>query len=80
MQRLAARDKHDGFRVIVRKNAAQVKLYSRPGNDLTYRFPLIAETLACPSQHGRGSLISSDILIGFQSLEASRQAPVIVAS
>ena len=37
--------KHDGFRVIARKNAAQVKLYSRPGNDLTYRFPLIVETL-----------------------------------
>src|SRR5690349_12058296 len=38
--------KHDGFRVIARTNAAQVKLYSRPGNDLTYRFPLIVETLA----------------------------------
>jgi ATP-dependent DNA ligase len=38
--------KHDGFRVIARKNAAQVKLYSRPGNDLTYRFPLVVETLA----------------------------------
>jgi ATP-dependent DNA ligase len=25
---------------------AQVRLYSRPGNDLTYRFPLIVETLA----------------------------------
>jgi hypothetical protein len=29
--------KHDGFRVIARKG---VKLYSRPGNDLTWRFPL----------------------------------------
>jgi bifunctional non-homologous end joining protein LigD len=38
--------KHDGFRVIAHKNAAQVKLYSRPGNDLTYRFPLIVETMA----------------------------------
>jgi bifunctional non-homologous end joining protein LigD len=38
--------KHDGFRVIARKNAAQVRLYSRPGNDLTHRFPLIVETLA----------------------------------
>jgi bifunctional non-homologous end joining protein LigD len=37
--------KHDGFRVIARKTGAQVKLYSRPGNDLTYRFPLIVETL-----------------------------------
>jgi bifunctional non-homologous end joining protein LigD len=31
--------KHDGFRVIARKTGAQVRLYSRPGNDLTYRFP-----------------------------------------
>src|SRR6476659_3175852 len=38
--------KHDGFRVIARKNGAQVRLYSRPGNDLTYRFPLIVEALA----------------------------------
>jgi ATP-dependent DNA ligase len=29
--------KHDGFRVIARKDGARVKLYSRPGNDLTYR-------------------------------------------
>ena len=38
--------KHDGFRIIARKNGVQVRLYSRPGNDLTYRFPLIVETLA----------------------------------
>jgi bifunctional non-homologous end joining protein LigD len=38
--------KHDGFRVIARKNGAQVRLYSRPGNNLTYRFPLIVETLS----------------------------------
>src|SRR5258706_10487912 len=38
--------KHDGFRVIARKRGAQVRLSSRPGNDLTYRFPLIVETLA----------------------------------
>ena len=38
--------KHDGFRIIARKNRAQVRLYSRPGNDLTHRFPLIVETLA----------------------------------
>jgi bifunctional non-homologous end joining protein LigD len=36
--------KHDGFRA--RKEGAQVRLYSRPGNDLTRRFPLIVETLA----------------------------------
>ena len=46
--------KHDGFRIIARKTGAQVRLYSRPGNDLTRRFPLIVETLArlrsrCPA-------------------------------
>jgi bifunctional non-homologous end joining protein LigD len=38
--------KHDGFRVIARKEGKRVKLYGRPGNDLTKRFPLIAEALA----------------------------------
>jgi bifunctional non-homologous end joining protein LigD len=38
--------KHDGFRVVARKDGARVKLYSRPGNDLTYRFPLIVDALA----------------------------------
>ena len=37
---------HDGFRIISRKTGAQVRHYSRPGNDLTHRFPLIVETLA----------------------------------
>jgi hypothetical protein len=38
--------KHDGFRVIARKDGERVKLYSRPGNDLTDRFPLIVEAAA----------------------------------
>jgi len=38
--------KHDGFRIIARKDGERVRLYSRPGNDLTRRFPLIVETLA----------------------------------
>jgi bifunctional non-homologous end joining protein LigD len=38
--------KHDGYRVIARKDGPRVKLYSRPGNDLTQRFPLIVEALA----------------------------------
>jgi len=38
--------KHDGFRVIGRKSGERVKLYSRSGNDLTDRFPLIVEALA----------------------------------
>jgi bifunctional non-homologous end joining protein LigD len=38
--------KHDGFRVIARKDGTRVRLYSRPGNDLTDRFRLIVEALA----------------------------------
>jgi bifunctional non-homologous end joining protein LigD len=38
--------KHDGFRVVARMDGDRVRLYSRPGNDLTYRFPLIVEALA----------------------------------
>jgi bifunctional non-homologous end joining protein LigD len=37
--------KHDGFRVIARKDGPRVRLYSRPGNDFTRRFPLIVEAL-----------------------------------
>jgi hypothetical protein len=40
------RFKHDGFRVIARKTGKRVRLYSRPGNVLTYRFPLIVEAVA----------------------------------
>jgi bifunctional non-homologous end joining protein LigD len=39
--------KHDGFRVIAHNDGARVRLYSRPGNDLTHRFSLIVEALAC---------------------------------
>ncbi len=38
--------KHDGFRIVARKNGPRVRLYSRPGNDLTRRFPLIVDALA----------------------------------
>ena len=38
--------KHDGFRIIGRKDGERVRLFSRPGNDFTHRFPLIVETLA----------------------------------
>ena len=38
--------KHDGFRIIARKDGDRVRLYSRPGNDFTHRFPLIVDALA----------------------------------
>jgi bifunctional non-homologous end joining protein LigD len=50
--------KHDGFRVIARKDGERVRLYSRPGNDLTYRFPLIVEALA--SLRSRSCIIDGE--------------------
>jgi len=46
------------IRIIARKNGAQVRLYSRPGNDLTHRFPLILETLA--SLRSRSCIIDGE--------------------
>ena len=40
--------KHDGFRVIARKDGDRVRLYSRPGNDLTDHFSLIVAAIARP--------------------------------
>ena len=37
--------KHDGFRIIARKDGERVTLYSRPGNNFTRRFPPIARAL-----------------------------------
>ena len=38
--------KHDGFQIIAQKDGPRVRLYSRPGNDLTRRFPLIVDAMA----------------------------------
>ena len=50
--------KHDGIRVIARKTEFGVRLYSRPGNDLTQRFPLIAEAVA--RLRGRSCIIDGE--------------------
>jgi bifunctional non-homologous end joining protein LigD len=37
--------KHDGFRLLARRGAADVRLFTRNGHDWTERFPLIVEAL-----------------------------------
>ena len=38
--------KHDGFRILARKDSAGVQLITRNGNDFTARFPMIAPAVA----------------------------------
>jgi bifunctional non-homologous end joining protein LigD len=37
--------KHDGFRVLARKQGERVRVWSRYGADFTHRFPAIAEAV-----------------------------------
>jgi bifunctional non-homologous end joining protein LigD len=66
--------KHDGFRVIARKADKRVRLYSRPGNDLTERFPLIVEGLV--ALHTRSCIIDGEAVAcgdeGIASFERMR--------
>jgi hypothetical protein len=69
--------KHDGFRVIARKDGAKMRLYSRPGNDLTYRFPLIVESLARLRSHSciiDGEAVSRGLVAGLQMDSFGRSA------
>jgi hypothetical protein len=59
--------KHDGFRVIARKDGPKVRLYSRPGNDLTYRFPLIVKSPVPASSTVRPLLVA---MMGCRALTA----------
>ena len=38
--------KHDGFRILARRDGPKVRLISRNGHDLTYRLPLVAAAVA----------------------------------
>jgi bifunctional non-homologous end joining protein LigD len=52
--------KHDGFRIIARKDGRRVRLYSRQGNDFTRRFPLIVEALE--SLRSRSCIIDGEVV------------------
>jgi hypothetical protein len=50
--------KHDGFRIMARRDGAGVRLIARNGNDFTKRFPLAAAAVA--ALPGRSSLIDGE--------------------
>jgi ATP-dependent DNA ligase len=48
--------KHDGVRMMVRRDAAGVRLLTRNGHDWADRYPLIAEAAGALGGSGRGGL------------------------
>ena len=53
--------KHDGFRIMARRDAAGIRLISRHGNDFTTRFPLAAAAVA--SLPARSFLIEGEAIV-----------------
>jgi ATP-dependent DNA ligase len=53
--------KHDGFRILARRDSAGVRLITRKGNDFTDRFPLIATALK--SLPVRSCLIDGEAIV-----------------
>ena len=52
--------KHDGFRIMARRDSAGVRLITRNGNDFTKRFPLAAAAVA--ALPGRSCLIDGEAI------------------
>jgi ATP-dependent DNA ligase len=53
--------KHDGFRILARRDGAGVRLITRNGNDFTRRFPFIA--MAVKSLRVRSCLIDGEAIV-----------------
>jgi ATP-dependent DNA ligase len=53
--------KHDGFRIMARRDGAGVRLFTRNGNDFTARFPLAAAAIA--ALPGRSFLIDGEAIV-----------------
>jgi ATP-dependent DNA ligase len=78
--------KHDGFRLMARRDAVAVRLYTRNGQDFTARFPLIVAAVAALSV--RSCLIDGevascsveveDLKCGTQRCERGCYSPLIV--
>jgi bifunctional non-homologous end joining protein LigD len=72
--------KHDGFRVMARRDGKKVRLISRKGKDLTYRFPLVVQAVAALPVHScliDGEAIISDAtgLAVFSLVRSYRNRP-----
>jgi ATP-dependent DNA ligase len=70
--------KHDGFRIIARKDDNRVRLYSRPGNDLAERFPLIVEAIAALRLDGEAVALDDDGRANFDRLRHRGQDEAVL--
>jgi bifunctional non-homologous end joining protein LigD len=76
--------KHDGYRLIVRKDVADVRLYTRGGYDWTSRFPVIAESAARLKANsltidGEAVVIGPDGVARFDELRYGNSVAVLYA-
>jgi bifunctional non-homologous end joining protein LigD len=53
--------KHDGFRILARKDSAGVRLITRAGNDFAFRFPVAAAAVAALPAHS--FLIDGEMIV-----------------
>jgi ATP-dependent DNA ligase len=53
--------KHDGFRILARRDAKGMRLYTRNGNDFTKRFPLVVAAVA--TLPARSCLIDGEAIV-----------------
>jgi bifunctional non-homologous end joining protein LigD len=53
--------KHDGFRILARRDGAGVRLFTRRGHDLAARFPLAAAAIAALPAHS--FLIDGEVIV-----------------
>ena len=74
--------KHDGFRILARRNGAGVQLITRAGNDFSWRFPLIAT--AVKSLPVRSCLIDGEAIVcdksGLAAFELIRRRGTIASA
>jgi bifunctional non-homologous end joining protein LigD len=53
--------KHDGFRIMARRDAAGARLFTRKGNDFTKRFPTIAAAIEALS--ARSCFVDGEVIV-----------------
>jgi bifunctional non-homologous end joining protein LigD len=75
--------KHDGFRIIARRDGAGVRLFTRKGHDLAARFPLAAAAIAALPAHsflidGEAIVTDDDGLAVFDPVRRQRNGGAAV--